>query len=245
MKKIFSLVISVVLLFSCTSCVWLWMADQTDQYKEYPLVELNVDNATVIYNGMEYIACGITSDPNWSHRDGFRLNGEKLIVAKELSVSVYSPIYVSIDDIEQNLLVDHSGFIYAAKKDFTLPHIEKNPLSSVFIQPISSAETEGFTVLDNTNGSIYLRDFMSFEMSYDISEGKSKRDGLCGISCVFEEYQYLRWIFMDLAWIDGEIFCIYTTCGETASLESGYYKVTPEYQEVFKTAIKELNEMQS
>ena len=243
MKKIFSLMIAVVLLFCCTSCVL--MAELTDQYKEYEKVELDVPTATVIYNGMEYVACDVTRDPKWSHRDGFRLNGEQIIVAKRFQTSAYVPIYVSLYDVEQYLLVDHSGFIYAAKKDFALPHIEESPLSSVFIQPISSEETEGFTVLDNTNGSIYLRDFMSFEMSYDISEGESKRDGLCGISCVFEEYQYLRWIFMDLAWIDGEIYCLYNNLGDLAKLESGYYKVKTEYQEVFRNAIEELNEMQS
>ena len=241
MKKIFSLMIAVVLLFCCTSCVL--MAELTDQYKEYEKVELDVPTATVIYNGMEYVACGVTRDPKWSHRDGFRLNGEQIIVAKRFQTSAYAPIYVSLYDVEQYLLVDHSGFIYAAKKDFTLPHIEKNPLSSVYIQSIPD-ETEKVAVIESTTEGFYLRDFMEFEKTFDYQEGTSKRDGQCRMSCVFEEYQYLRWVFISVAWIDGEIYCLYNNLGDLAKLESGYYKVKTEYQATFKTAIEELNEMQ-
>ena len=94
MKKIFSLMIAVVLLFCCTSCIW--MADLRDKYKEYELIDLDVANATVIYNGIEYDAYGVAREPKWSHRDGFRLNGEQVIVAKEFSVSTYYPLYVSV-----------------------------------------------------------------------------------------------------------------------------------------------------
>ena len=241
MKKIFSLVISVVLLFCCTSCIW--MADLRDKYKEYELIDLDVANATVIYNGIEYDAYSVTRDPKWSHRDGFRLNGEQVIVAKEFSVSTYCPLYVSADDVEENILVAHNGVIYAAKKDFTLPQIEKDPLSSVYIQSIPD-ETEKVAVIESTTEGFYLRDFMEFEKTFDYQEGTSKRDGQCRMSCVFEEYQYLRWVFISVAWIDGEIYCLYNNLGDLAKLESGYYKVKTEYQATFKTAIEELNKMQ-
>lgn len=241
MRRVFSMIIAMVLLFSCSSCVWL--AKINDSYEDYSSLKMDVATCIIVYNNEEYFSCGAAGSPmNMGGVTGYELCGEQITVAKTFSVSAYRGIVVSVEDVEQNVLAYDGGrVLYAVKKDFIFPDVEVDVLSGLYLEN-DQPNGKPIAVLENVQNPIHLSDFMDFERIYDSKEGFEESEAVYHGIWKFAENDYLIWNSVSISIIKGEYYCFH---GSTpyGVLESGFYKIKPKYIELCKNAIEEFKKV--
>lgn len=209
----------------------------------------------LIYNEERYISTDFINNESLVNEDGIYLNYEKLILIGVVFAQAglfKLPVYVSNIDKDANVLYIVGGprNSYYIKETLVFPDIYTTEIANIFItlnnvSELEAGERQYLSPL--WNGLVYS-DIIEEEIVYkDISEWYSGK-------VYFEllDYKYLKVLDRFIVNVDGELYLTqevdqwYRENGKVKVKDSAYcQRIKSEYQEIFKTAIEELNKMQS
>lgn len=226
-KWIFSFIIIVSLCM--TGCVGY-------EYLNYPTLEYNTGDA--IYNGKkyEYIVTFRIQELNL-----IPVYDEQIIVARTSHLLEYFPIYFSNRDVEKEWMISNvaAGGTHYIKEGFSLPNGNTLTYSEVYF----TLQDEQAAVQINSKNpqvdlfGVKLADVIDMNNVYWSLDAEEVGCSLF----ISQEYPYIAWgNATSLMLYNNEVY-IYNW----GIQNSRYYRIRDEYQATFKTAIEELNEMQS
>ena len=223
---------------------------EVDSYPDLVEIEGYQDESEIHmlrYNNKEYIICGPITSP--IDADAYYLVMDDAIPAGKIYSNFnFSALYISQKDIEENVLATLSGCIYAVRKGFTLPSFDNATFSKVYLMPNNWSWREPnertVAVLENTSLMDFIETEMVAEIYAEYNNPYAETFNSCRyrVGCVFSDYEYLSIDSLYVILFDGICYIRYVSlgCGE---LQYGFYKVKDEYQEAFRSAIDEWNDV--
>ena len=236
MKKIFCLLLSILMISSCLllgGCnsefahICAIITNQPCEYHDYPFL-YNKETGGIVYNGNVYYQ----QDIYWK---GFVLkeDEERVIVGKEIHLyGMCMPIYKSVNDIDANILFPKGSYMPYIKEGVTFPD---DVLDCEYSKIVLKSANNKKVVVESENFvfPITIDELIKAE---DKNVGYAWEYGVADIEFDIVGYPYLTSIFTDIYIYDNIIyFCDWD--GD----DSRFYPIKDEYQEVFRNAINELN----
>ncbi|MBQ9728849.1 MAG: hypothetical protein IJV85_04560 [Clostridia bacterium] len=214
MKKLINLLLCFCCIILCSGC-----GDFFEVY-QYPKAEFTKEG-NLIYEGQLYTNYDIGDD-------GYLLTGELYPILRCYGnygcLSGYTSMKVSAQDLEKNIITRFMN--HYVKEGFELP--DKAFQCNISDILLYSRRNEESIQLSRLNYPIC-----------DIAESEGLQleiENSTSITCYLKlvEYDYLEGILYIERYND-ELYVL------TSNLNSKWYKIKDEYQEIFKTAMEELN----
>ena len=245
MKKILSLIFSALLLFCSLS---IFAGCGSIKYFQYQTLEIETEDGKsfIDYNGNRYFYKYEIEVRHYVDKYGLLFNEKQLVGKIYNSFLPASLVYVSDLDKESNVLYVEQSSMFSVRGCFVkegveLPDIFTSSIENIIISLDFAEKPDGYM-----NESVYVPTLSPDTTYYDIVDKDSVAEvetdefeiefhGYLGI----KGYEYLRVRYFAIFEIDNEI-CI----AESWDVVE-YYKVKPEYQEVFRNAMDQLDSMQA
>ena len=215
-------------------------------YGDYPFLEKVEGSSALIYNNSKYIYTQ-TIKPNYGYKAEYSLNYLDLTMVGKVKDkgSPISLVYTSNFDGEENFLYIKGSALSRSgiwvKESFEFPDIYSSEIENIFVgEDYYTSETEAQRIYLSLEekGLTYhnIIDTDSAELVLD-----EELEILAHSFFELKNYKYLKVGYLGIFAIESDLY-VSNNFGEEGET---YHKINNEYQEVFRNAIEELNEMQS
>ena len=256
MKKLICLFCSVIIL----AMTFLLGSCGVVEYRDYPALQTFQDGdlSGYMYNGKRYIPTDMIG-LDTSENDDICINQHNwtLVGSRWWLNSMKTPVYVNELDENENLLYMPAPYAlhrYYVEENFVFPDIYNSVIAKIFV---AIGTMDGYNVKNEQR--IYLtqswenrtyNDLVEAEITY-IEKESGTWGKWCHVYLELTEYEYFKVLGAMIAEVDDELYMLVKQRKwgerENSSAIIGFdcQKIKPEYCDVFRTAIKELNKMQS
>ena len=256
MKKLLCLVCSM-LIFSMTFC---FGGCGVIKYSQYPTLEWVSSEGNTegyyIYNGKRYYPTDKIGVDDKGDEYCINHHDWELVASRWWLNSMKTPVYVNELDKDENVLympAVYAADVYFVEENFRFPDVYNTEISNIFLATGAmdwAAKNEVRNYLQYSWDGITYNDLVEEEIIY-IERESGTWGGWYRVYLELTNYEYFKSVGVSVAEVDNELYMLVNQrkCveRENSSTIFGFdcQKIKPEYYEVFRNAMDQLDSMQA